>query len=298
MRPGLIRAAWAPLGILAICAAWSAWAATASGGQAGSAVEAAWVGGALVPVVLDAGAQLWRLICAGWLHVDLPHAALNAPGLLVAGCVLARLRGGATVWAVWGLGAAIGCVASWQLTRTWALGASGGNAALAAAVLWIAGRDWGRLTAGDRRGALVGSVPWLVFLLMPRAGAVDHAAHLAGVLAGPCLVGAGARVAVGVAGAQAVAFGLMMHTATRPPFEVITVATAAPPYCRTAQTDGLLIVCQTATAAPAEAAPIEGRAHQRWQIGPQTLLAPPGPRAERALAEIRARFFDGSPDLR
>lgn len=289
-----MRAAWAPLSIAVVSAAWSLWAASVSG----SPEEAAWAGGALIPVVLDAFAQLWRLICAGWLHVDIGHAALNAPGLLIAGIALARLRSGATVWAVWGLGALIGSIASWQITQTWALGASGGNAALAAAVLWVAWRRWATLDSGDRRLAIIGSVPWLVLMLMPRDGSVDHAAHLAGVLTGPLFVGAGWRIAASLLGVQAVAFGLMVHTAMRPPVDVMTVPTTAPPHCPTAHTDGLLVRCETPAAPPAEGVPIEDRVHHRWQIGSQTLLAPPGPRADRALAEIRGRFFDGSSHLR
>ena len=294
MPAGLIRAAWAPLCIAVISLTWSGWAASVSG----SLEEAAWTGGALIPVVLDAGAQLWRLICAGWLHVDLGHAALNAPGLLIAGVALARLRGGAAVWVVWGLGAIAGSVASWQLTRTWALGASGGNAALAGAVLWVVWRRWAALDKGTRRLALIGSVPWLVLLIVPRAGPVDHAAHLAGALTGPLVVAAGGRIATAVLLAQVAGFGLMIHAWAQPPIQGMIIPSEAPPYCPKGLTDGLLVRCHTLGAAPVDDLPIDGRVHHRWQIGAQTLLAPPGPRAQRALAEIRGRFFDGSPDLR
>lgn len=275
--------------IALVSAGWSAWAIHASGGP----LEAAWVGGTVLPLLLDAGVQPWRLLCAGWLHTDAAHALANLPALLLAGLALARLARPAAVYAVWGLGALAGCGASWALTRTWAHGASGGNAALAAAVLWLAWRRWAALDKGLRHLALVGSVPWLVALVLPRTGPVDHFAHLAGVLIGPLAVGAGRRIALALGVAHAVGFGGMIHAALRPPIALVA-ADPVPGICAgPAVTDGLNVACRAAPDA-AGALPQSHALHLRDGFA---IIAPAGPRATRILA-APGRFFDGSANLR
>lgn len=284
--------------ILLLSAAWSGWAAAQGDGP----IDAAWAGGSVVPAVLDAGAQLWRLLCAGWLHTDAAHALGNLPALLFAGLALARAGRRDAVLPVWIGGALLGCVASWLFTRTWAHGASGGNAALASAVLWVGLRRWRDLDAMGRRWVLVGSLPWLILLAMPRTSPVDHAAHLAGALSGPLLSAGGRRAGLGALGATLLAFGLMAWTALRPIEAVLRVPTAPlPDLCAgPALTDGLSVICRAPLAGAADRwARMPARTtHQMTLADGYAVIVVPGPRARRTLRVPPSRFFDGSPDLR
>lgn len=280
-------AALLPLSMLILSGAWSLWAVR----DGVSTAEAAWRGGGLIPTLSAHWAQPWRLLCAGWLHVDGAHALSNLPGFLLPAVLLARLRGGGAMLGIWGLGVIVGSLASAAFTQTWALGASGGNAALASALLWLTWRRWPAWNEGLRRWGLIGSLPWLALLLWPRTGLVDHAAHLAGVLIGPLALGLG-RAGWGVGVAHLLALGVMAWTAHRPPLDTLNVP-ATLPDCPTGATDGLLVVCTDATI-PAGMLP--NGVHHAWRVGAYTLLAPPGPRARRARAALR--FFDGSPILR
>lgn len=288
------------LGIAAVSVAWSAWAV----GWSGHPLEAAWVGGTLIPNVLDAGAQPWRLLTAGWLHTDVAHLLSNLPGLLVAGMALARMRRGVAVYPVWAVGALAGCLASWLLTRTWAHGASAGSAALAAAVLWVAYRRWGTLDKGLRRWAVFGSVPWLLLLIVPRSGPVDHWAHLAGVIVGPLVVGAGRRVATGCAVAHGAAFALMIWTTLRPVEAVITLPVElGADLCRgPAVTDGLTMICPAnplmAAAAGRGGALVSTGSFEVTVIEGHTFVFVPGRRAAWAMRGDPGRFFDGSANPR
>lgn len=265
--------------IALLSAAWSGWAIW----QTTSVAEAAWTGGALIPVLSAEWAQPWRLLCAGWLHLDWAHALSNLPGLLIPGFAMARLMSNRAVVSVWGLGVLAGSLASMVFTQTWAVGASAGNAALASAVLCIAWWRWTSLNTGLRRLAVLGSVPWLVLLLMPRTGGVDHAAHLAGIGIGPVamLLSRGAW-AVGLVHIGALL--AMLWSAARPPVPLITIPASTTPGCDGGLTDGLLVVCERYHNA---LGPHPNGVHHAWQVGDRVLLAPPGRRADRALEALR-----------
>jgi len=176
----------AATGVLAAAALVAVYALTMSA-TAGSLDALARLGAKVDPLVADG--EWWRLVVSVYLHADGLHVAMNAAWLallLVAGVALVGPTRAVATAAAAGYA---GQLTSFALTAGPSVGASGAVYGLAATLVVFAWRRRAQIPA-ERRARLLASlgVAMAALLLFPLAvGAVDHAAHVGGLLAGAAL---------------------------------------------------------------------------------------------------------------
>lgn len=144
--------------------------------------------GAKVDPLVAAG-QWWRLVTSVFLHAGGVHLALNAVWLALFTAAAAALVGPARAVATALLGGVAGQLLSFAIAMGPSVGASGAVFALAGTLLAVVWRRRNRL-APDVRWRLLASLGAATALLLffpLTAGAVDHAAHVGGFVAGAAL---------------------------------------------------------------------------------------------------------------
>ncbi|PKN55028.1 MAG: hypothetical protein CVU56_23455 [Deltaproteobacteria bacterium HGW-Deltaproteobacteria-14] len=144
--------------------------------------------GAKVDPEVAAG-QWWRLVTSVFLHAGGMHLALNAIWLALFTAGAAALIGPARAVATGLLGGVAGQLLSFAVSMGPSVGASGAVFALAGTLLAVVWRRRERL-APDVRWRLLASLgaATAALLFFPlTAGAVDHAAHVGGFVAGAAL---------------------------------------------------------------------------------------------------------------
>lgn len=144
--------------------------------------------GAKVDPLVAAG-QWWRLVTSVFLHAGGVHLALNAIWLALFTAAATALVGPARAVATALLGGVAGQLLSFAIAMGPSVGASGAVFALAGTLLAVVWRRRDRL-APDVRWRLLASLgaATAVLLFFPlTAGAVDHAAHVGGFVAGAAL---------------------------------------------------------------------------------------------------------------
>lgn len=131
--------------------------------------------------------ELWRLVSAGFLHVDALHLTINTVGLVLVGRVCESVFGPVRTLALFLVSVLGGTSASWLLGQTESsVGASGGIFGLMGAVAWF---GWTRapLLPPDVGQVLKRRLTIIVvlnLLLGLPIGIVDNWAHAGGLVAG------------------------------------------------------------------------------------------------------------------
>jgi len=251
---------WTALAIIVgLPLAWSLLAGYRFGQE--DSIYTAWRGGAAIPALaLD---EVWRVITAPLLHVDLLHLVNNLVFLAVVVVMSGRVRSFPLL-----LVAALSAwtaTAAGVLTRPgWALGASAGLYGLVGGIAASAMRDADRrrlagqilvvafvviaLGPGDRPAHLIGLVTGAVFAHLPSRGAISRGLH--GVVLTVLLAGLG--------------FGLMHADDPPQRWRPVTtgestvqvpdhwVAAAAVGPCAEIYTDGLRAACGLSAAQTAD----------------------------------------------
>jgi membrane associated rhomboid family serine protease len=129
--------------------------------------------------------ELWRLVTANFLHASIFHFGIDTLLLAILGGLAERAYGSrafAAILALTGAGTMLGCLVAdyWR-----SLGASGLDAGLAAALLWVEFRAPASLPVGWRipRRLFVGAIALdaVLLLFVPN---IAHAAHVGGFAAG------------------------------------------------------------------------------------------------------------------
>ena len=138
---------------------------------------------------VDAG-ELWRLVSAVFLHINLLHLALNTLGLLLVGRLVEAMFGPTRMFSIF-LGSGVaGAATSWLLGQTTlSVGASGGVFGLLGAALVFVLRHGDELPDDVRRHLrkhLLISIGFNlpIGLVLP---AIDQAAHVGGLITGALL---------------------------------------------------------------------------------------------------------------
>jgi membrane associated rhomboid family serine protease len=209
-----IRASWViAAGILAT------WIGALASGQDPDAPTAGGLirlGASWSPLTRDG--QWWRLLTAAFVHTGHVHVLANAAGLIAIGTVVERRIGTARGGLILLGGTVVAGAASlaWS-PYTVSAGASGAVAALcgALAVLLVRG-GWSPRARIAWTMVVAAMVGWGAYLAVASDG-VDHAAHVAGVVAGAAIAAA-PRAWIGAAAAAAATAALLV--AARPPVDV------------------------------------------------------------------------------
>ena len=148
------------------------------------------VGGQLASLVSKG--EMWRLCTSILLHVEAFHLLTNAVGIATLGRFLEPWIGGLRLWSWFVIAGVAGSALTQATGVVQSDGASGGAFGLLGALVVIAWRYRGELSAEDRR--LLGPVLWgfvgvnlILSLALPF---VNAAGHLGGLIAG-LLVGYG-----------------------------------------------------------------------------------------------------------
>lgn len=267
------RAAWAfpGTGVWIAAALIVAWSLSARLLWGDDRMWAAYRGGSMVPLAVDAG-DWWRLVTAGVLHLDLKHLLVNTLAIALVGRLAQRIFGGGRALLVFAVGSVAGCAASLLTPDGWSLGASAGVFALLGALLSGLFRIRHDTPRSWRLRAQRQVLPWALFLIavtFSHLPQTDHLAHLGalvtGLIAGTFLgtIPTGAerasrpvRVGLAIAGVVGgAAAWLGSHAATPQPLAervVDGVSIAAPANwvigpavapCPASLTDGLRFLC-------------------------------------------------------
>ncbi|MBU0552851.1 rhomboid family intramembrane serine protease [Myxococcota bacterium] len=178
-----------PLALIVLwMAGWSWWAYTPD-----DPFFSAWRGGAVVPSLMrGVDGAWWRLVTAGWLHLDAAHLLGNALAFVALGRLVQRLQGAAATLGIFGAGALVGAALSLWVNARWTVGASGGVFALLGALVAAAWQARGRIQG---RGRVAFFALCLLSVTATQLGGTDTTAHYAGLGLGVALGAArGGRV--------------------------------------------------------------------------------------------------------
>jgi len=139
--------------------------------------------GAKINQAIVAG-EVWRLVTAIFLHVDLIHIGFNSYALLIFGPQVERPYGPFRFLLIYGLSGLAGSALSFLLSPTPSVGASGAIFGLVGVIGAYLYRYRHRLVAGRSRLANILSIVAYNLFYGLVASAVDNWAHIGGLLAG------------------------------------------------------------------------------------------------------------------